>query len=135
MPTSKDPATRFASMLDALSQPTRLKIIEIVGRGSSEGTPAGQIAAAVHCPPSTLSFHLKELSQAGLLAATPEGRFIRYRVEPAAFDALAAFVGQLPGGTAQGQQPGRSARRSPSRRRAGERKAGRDQGQLSIFDE
>ncbi len=71
-------------MLAALSQSTRLRIIRAVAAGGPEGTPAGEIARAVRCPASTLSFHLKELSQAGLLAAEPQGRFIRYSLVPAA---------------------------------------------------
>jgi DNA-binding transcriptional ArsR family regulator len=74
----EDPATRYAVMLGALSQSTRLRIIEVVAKGGAEGTPAGEIARAVHCPASTLSFHLKELSQSGLLRAAPQGRKQRH---------------------------------------------------------
>ena len=87
----------FESRLAALSQPTRLRIVEVVAQGGPEGTAAGRIARAVHCPASTLSFHLKELSQAGLLVAMPDGRFIRYSVKPESFADLAAFISALPG--------------------------------------
>lgn len=129
---TRDNTTRFAAMLAALSQPTRLSIVETVVQGGAEGTPAGQIAAAVHCPASTLSFHLKELSQAGLLHAAPQGRFIRYSVQPAAFLALAAYVAELPGGP---PAPARGSRRGqPGKRTRGKGgKGGTDDGQLSIF--
>jgi DNA-binding transcriptional ArsR family regulator len=127
--------SRYASMLGALSQPTRLKIVEVVASGAAEGTPAGEIARAVHCPASTLSFHLKELAQAGLLAAEPQGRFIRYRVVHAAFQSLSDFVRDLPGTRQRAQQVP-----SPRLGRKGRRKtpgpgAAQEEGQLSIFEE
>lgn len=131
------PAQRFASLFAALSQPTRLKIVEVVAAGGAEGTPAGQIAKAVRCPASTLSFHLKELSQAGLLNAAPQGRFIRYSVQPDAFASLAAFVSRLPQGpgTATDRGPARS-RRKATRRGAKDHSPDKDaEGQLSIFED
>ena len=130
--------SRIASMFAALSQPTRLRIISVVATGPAEGTPAGEIARAVHCPASTLSFHLKELSQAGLLKAEPQGRFIRYSVVATAFQSLSDFVRDLPGTAAPGQAPAAPDSRTA---RKGRKKApreaaqGREEGQLSIFDE
>lgn len=127
--------TRYATMLAALSQPTRLRIIGVVASGGTGGTPAGQIARAVNCPPSTLSFHLKELTQAGLLAADPQGRFIRYSVVPATLLALSDYVRALPGavpGTDAGpvaHKPRKAARKSAKPAE------GKEEGQLSIFEE
>lgn len=128
-------ASRFADMLGALSQSVRLKIVQVAVKGGDDGVPAGEIARAVHCPPSTLSFHLKELTRCGLLGAAPQGRYIRYSVKPAVFAALAEFIGALPGATSapdkapgmagKGRRPGRRARVAP-------RSAGTDE-QLSIF--
>lgn len=127
--------TKFAAMLSALSQATRLRIVAVVASGPSEGTPAGEIARAVHCPASTLSFHLKELTQAGLLHAEPEGRFIRYSVAPAAFQRLSEFVRKLP--VSRRAEPPTQA--APQRRRGGRKSArsaaAKGEGQLSIFDE
>jgi len=130
--------SRIASMFAALSQPTRLRIISVVAAGPAEGTPAGEIARAVHCPASTLSFHLKELSQAGLLKAEPQGRFIRYSVVAASFQLLADFVRNLPGEPAAGQPAAAAAERMPRKaRKKAPREApqGPKEGQLSIFDE
>jgi ArsR family transcriptional regulator len=44
-----------------------------------DGLVAGDIATALALPPNNTSFHLKTLTQAGLLSATQEGRFQRYR--------------------------------------------------------
>jgi len=127
--------TQFASMLAALSQPTRLRIIGVVAAGGSEGTPAGQIARAVNCPASTLSFHLKELSQAGLLAAQPQGRFIRYSVVPGALHALSDFVRALPGTTREADTGAAARPHRKAAKKAARPKAGREEGQLSIFEE
>lgn len=128
--------TRFAAMLAALSQPTRLRIVSVVAEGGPAGTPAGQIARAVRCPASTLSFHLKELAQAGLLAAEPQGRFIRYSVVPDAFYALADFVRELPGASPPAEPaPAPRARRKAARKATEPTSGERDEGQMSIFDE
>ena len=131
--------SRIASMFAALSQPTRLRIVSVVAAGPTEGTPAGEIARAVRCPASTLSFHLKELAQAGLLQAEPQGRFIRYSVVATAFKSLSEFVRDLPGAPAPGHA---AAAPAGGVRRKGRKKASREagqgpqeDGQLSIFDE
>jgi DNA-binding transcriptional ArsR family regulator len=134
-----EPTDRIAAMLAALAQPTRLKIIEVVGAGGADGTPAGQIAQAVRCPASTLSFHLKELSLAGLLEAHPQGRFIRYTVRPQAFGALAAFVARLPG-SPPAIPPPQSAAVTRKGTKTGKRARAKDdaasattEGQISMF--
>lgn len=108
---------RFAAMCGALSQPARLRIVQAAMEGGAEGTPAGDISRAVRCPPSTLSFHLKELTRCGLLRASQQGRYIRYAVLPPAFASLAAFIESLP-------QPAAS----PARVAAGESGRGRKRG-------
>jgi protein-tyrosine-phosphatase len=56
------------------------------------GLAAGEIAARLAVAPSTLSFHLAALERAGLVAATRQGRSIRYAVRIAAFRSLLAFI-------------------------------------------
>lgn len=135
-------AQQFVARLAALSQPTRLKIVEVVARGGEEGVAAGDIARAVHCPASTLSFHLKELSQSGLLNAAPQGRFIRYSVVPAAFAALADFVVALPGlpqpapvPVPAGQPAAAGRKKKGPARGKQDKSAPATEGQLSIFGE
>lgn len=127
------PGSQFAEMLAALSQPARLKIVTVAKEGGPDGTAAGDIARAVRCPPSTLSFHLKELTRCGLLRASQQGRFIRYTVRPAAFVALAEFIRALPRGA--GQKAGARAvkARPAGRRKGGATPAAGTDEQLSIF--
>jgi DNA-binding transcriptional ArsR family regulator len=126
-------AISHAATLAALAQPTRLKIIEVIAAGEAEGTAAGVIARRVECPASTLSFHLKELAQAGLLEARPRGRFILYAVVPQAFDALARFVAGLPGTPATAPAPTRARGRGGKRKAEQAQPAAEPDAQLSIF--
>ncbi len=78
--------------LAALSQETRLAIFRALVRAGPDGLPAGAIAQAVGAPASTLSFHLKELANAGLVKARQESRFIYYSAEYPAMSELVAFL-------------------------------------------
>jgi ArsR family transcriptional regulator, arsenate/arsenite/antimonite-responsive transcriptional repressor / arsenate reductase (thioredoxin) len=72
----KDAVEGFA----VLAQETRLQLVrELAARGAS-GMAAGEIAAALGVAPSTLSFHLAALEQAGLVQSTRQGRRIVYAV-------------------------------------------------------
>jgi DNA-binding transcriptional ArsR family regulator len=78
--------------LKALGHGARLAIVRLVVQGRPEGTPAGEIQARLDIPGSTLSHHLSELTQAGLLKPTRQGTTIRYA---ACFDALRALTNYL----------------------------------------
>jgi ArsR family transcriptional regulator, arsenate/arsenite/antimonite-responsive transcriptional repressor len=78
--------------LAALAQETRLAIFRALIQAGGDGLPAGRIAEAVGAPPSTLSFHLKELAGAGLVKSRHEGRFIYYTADYAAMSELVSFL-------------------------------------------
>ncbi len=78
--------------LGALAQETRLAIFRALVQAGPEGTPAGRIAEALGAPASTLSFHLKELTAAGLVSSRQEGRFIYYVAEYPVMSELVAFL-------------------------------------------
>ena len=64
--------------LAALAHHSRLTIFRLLVQAGNAGMAAGQISAATGIAPSSLSFHLKELSRADLLSARQEGRFVIY---------------------------------------------------------
>lgn len=67
--------------LAALAHPTRLEVFRRLVVAGAEGRAAGEVAEALAVPPATLSFHLKELSRAGLVAARRQGRQVFYAVD------------------------------------------------------
>lgn len=92
--------------LAALAQDTRLRVFRLLVRHGGSGLAAGEIAAALEVAPATLSFHLKELSHAGLVRTRHEGRFIYYSADFAAMNELLAFLtDNCCGGDARGCAP------------------------------
>ena len=59
--------TQVLAALGALSQEHRLAIYRLLVEHGPEGLTAGVIAERLKLAPATLSFHLKELSAAGLI--------------------------------------------------------------------
>jgi arsenate reductase len=68
-------------MLAALSQETRLELLQRLLRAGPSGLSAGDIGAELGVPASTLSFHLRTMEQAGLIAATRQGRSLIYAAQ------------------------------------------------------
>jgi DNA-binding transcriptional ArsR family regulator len=65
----------------ALSQETRLEAMRRLIAAGGDGLPAGALAAELGVSAPNMSFHLKELQHAGLIAASRDGREIRYRAD------------------------------------------------------
>lgn len=78
--------------LAALAQDMRLAVFRHLVTVGPQGMAATKIAEHLQVPPSTLSFHLKELAHAGLIVARQEGRFVIYA---ASFDTMNELVGFL----------------------------------------
>jgi DNA-binding transcriptional ArsR family regulator len=78
--------------LSALAQGTRLDVYRLLVQRGTEGLPPSAIAEKLGLPNATLSFHLKELSQAGLVAARHDGRFIFYSAHYPTVNALVAYL-------------------------------------------
>lgn len=72
-----DTKTVIAS-LGALAQESRLSIYRLLVEAGPTGLSVGEIGAGLKVAPATLSFHLKELTHAGLIGARQDGRFIYY---------------------------------------------------------
>lgn len=73
----------------ALSQETRLAVVRTLVVAGPEGMAAGAIAEKMNVSPSNISFHLKELERAGLIAQRRESRSILYSAN---YDALSGLV-------------------------------------------
>ena len=62
-----------AARLEALGNPTRLKIYRILVRAGEEGMAVGRLQERLEIAASTLSHHLKALIAVGLVSQTREG--------------------------------------------------------------
>jgi DNA-binding transcriptional ArsR family regulator len=78
--------------LAALAQGTRLRIFRLLVGAAPGGLHPGRIAEALALSANLLSFHLKELQHCGLIAATREGKFMRYRADLKAMRGLVDFL-------------------------------------------
>ncbi len=78
--------------LSALAHETRLEIVRLLMRAGPDGMVAGRIASGVECSASGLSFHLKELGQAGLVTGTRNGRQVTYVVDRARVGGLIHYL-------------------------------------------
>lgn len=85
-------ATQTVKALAALAHETRLAVFRMLVQAGPDGLTPGGIAETLAIAASPLSFHLKELSHAGLIAARPDGRKIYYSAN---FDAMQALLAYL----------------------------------------
>ena len=85
--------TQYAlAALAALAQESRLAIFRLLVQAGPDGLAASKIAEHLGIAPSSLSFHLKELSHAQLVTARQEGRFIIYAAQMDSMNALIGFL-------------------------------------------
>ena len=78
--------------LSALAQEHRLALFRLLVQAGEDGMRAGVIAETMGFPNSSLSFHLGQLSRAGLLRQKKKHRSIVYSANYAAMDALVAYL-------------------------------------------
>ncbi len=74
--------------LGALAHESRLEVFRLLVRRGPEGYSPGALIQKLGIPAPTLSFHLKELQQAGLIDVRREGRFLFYSAD---FDRINAL--------------------------------------------
>ena len=96
---------KFAAMFKALSNPNRLEIFmrlvsccqpgTVTSINSSTGMPGcacvGELGEDLGIVPSTISHHIKELRQAGLIRMERRGQKIECFIDPATLTALQKF--------------------------------------------
>jgi DNA-binding transcriptional ArsR family regulator len=81
--------------LGALAQATRLQLYRLLLPQGERGMSAGNIAERLGVAPSSLSFHLTNLVEAGLLSQTRVGRQLIYAVAPATIEELRKYLAGL----------------------------------------
>jgi ArsR family transcriptional regulator len=78
--------------LAALAQESRLAIFRLLVQTGPEGLSATKIAETLEIPPSSLSFHLKELTHADIVTQKKSGRFLIYSANFATMNGLLGFL-------------------------------------------
>ncbi len=76
---TKSGLSATASAAKALAHPARLRILAMLSGGP---LCVCQMTAVLGSAPSTVSEHLRELKQAGLLVEEKNGKFVSYRLAP-----------------------------------------------------
>lgn len=80
----------MARRFQALADPTRLEIIQLLGHGEF---CVCDIQSALGAAQSRLSFHLRKLKEAGLVADRKDGRWVHYSLVPGEVTELGDWLG------------------------------------------
>lgn len=111
--TDAPSGTGLAKVFQALSNPHRLKIFIALARccrpgqacAADERACVGDLAAGLGLAPSTVSHHLKELRQAGVIHMKRAGQNVQCWVEPELLSSLAGFFAHAAAMPADPLQP------------------------------
>ena len=85
-------APEAVTALSALAQEHRLGLFRLLVQAGEAGMSAGAIAERLGIPNSSLSFHLAQLSRAGLIRQERRSRSLIYRADYGAMDALVSYL-------------------------------------------
>ena len=80
------------TIFESLASGVRLDVFRLLVKNAPNGLVAGEIATLLALRPTNLSFHLKALTQSGLLSVVQEGRYQRYRANLPVMQELIAYL-------------------------------------------
>jgi ArsR family transcriptional regulator, arsenate/arsenite/antimonite-responsive transcriptional repressor len=83
---------RAIELFHALSDETRLEIIELLRKGER---CVCELTDSLDAAQSRLSFHLRVLKDAGIVRDRKDGRWVHYELEPEVFEEVEALVSQM----------------------------------------
>ena len=93
MPVSTHHRTeRAVELFHALSDETRLQIIELLRKGER---CVCELTDSLDAAQSRLSFHLRVLRDAGIVRDRKDGRWVYYELDPAVFEEAETLVDEL----------------------------------------
>ncbi len=90
-PIAREAAADLAATFKALSDPTRVAIVNRLS--TAEAVCVCDLTAAFDLSQPTISHHLRILRDAGLVEAEPRGTWAYYRLVAEAIDALSGVFG------------------------------------------
>jgi ArsR family transcriptional regulator len=84
--------THVITALGALAHDTRLAVFRMLVQRGPDGLSAGTIAEALDMPPSSLTFHLQQLTHAGLITQRRVGRKLFYAADFAVINSVLGYL-------------------------------------------
>jgi len=85
-------AKQAIGALGALAHDTRLAAFRLLVQRGPDGLSAGTLAEALAIPPSSLTFHLQQLTHAGLISQRRVSRQLIYAADFAAMNDLMGYL-------------------------------------------
>ncbi len=85
-------AEQIAHVLKAIADPTRLRLLSLVGAQPDHEACVCDLTEPVGLTQATVSHHLKVLVEAGLLTRQQRGKWAYYRLVAAAMDSVAQVI-------------------------------------------
>ena len=85
------PAERLAAVAKALSEPLRIRIVDVLRR-TEEPVCQCELIALYGIGQSLLSHHMRKLVDAGLVSVERRHRWAYYSISPGALDELTAWL-------------------------------------------
>lgn len=85
-------AEQLATVLKALAEPTRLRLVSLVASQSTAEACICDLTALVGLSQPTVSHHMRLLVEAGLLEREQRGKWAYYRLVPGALEAVARLM-------------------------------------------
>lgn len=89
---------QFERIAKALSDPRRFALLETIASAEADCCPYAKLCDRFPVSKATISHHLKELVQAGLVESEREGRFVHTRISPGVIEAYAKELVRRAGG-------------------------------------
>ena|SRR3989338_5427926 len=83
---------KAVSLLDSLAQENRLKTFGILVKAGLDGLVAGEISKKMNMPQNTMSFHLSNLKNSGLIKSKKQSRYIIYSIDFVTVEKLMKFL-------------------------------------------
>lgn len=88
----RDAAERLARMLKAVAEPTRLQLISMIRNSAAGEACVCDLSEPLGLRQPTVSYHLKILSDAGLVTVERRGTWMWYSLVPGALDSLGSLL-------------------------------------------
>lgn len=86
------PPAELLERFQAVAEETRFRLVRLLSRGER---CVCDLQVELGAAQSLLSFHLKKLREAGVIAGRRDGRWIYYALVPEALDEMRTFLGEL----------------------------------------